>query len=73
MDQVEPSSGDIPKFIRRLMPAASDTELREATETFERYMGIVLRIHQRLKHEVVRRDSLHSGIRDRVDDVSRNV
>lgn len=73
MDLVELSSGDIPKFIRRLMPSASDMELREATETFERYMGVVLRMHQRLKHEVGQRDSLHSGIRDRVDDVSRNV
>jgi hypothetical protein len=38
---------NIPMFIRRLMPEATEAQLREATETFLRYMAVVIRIHER--------------------------
>ncbi|GAA0007626.1 hypothetical protein [Bradyrhizobium diazoefficiens] len=34
-------------FIRRIMRGATEAELQEATETFMRYMEIVIRIHER--------------------------
>jgi hypothetical protein len=39
----------IPLFIRRVMPSATEPELREATETFIRYMKIVIGIHERIE------------------------
>ena len=41
----------IPKFVRRVMPEASERELRDATEALEQYMAAVLRIHERLARE----------------------
>jgi hypothetical protein len=42
---------DIPKFIRRVMPGASEMELREATATFDEYMAVVWEIFERIKRE----------------------
>jgi hypothetical protein len=49
----------VPKFIRRLMPQATEAELQEATETFKQYMAVALRIYTRLKREA--RDSPDSA------------
>ena len=64
---------EIPKFIRRVMPTASETELREATETFDEYMAVVWDIFQRIKREQADRDSPNSGVCDRVDNVDQLV
>jgi len=64
---------EIPKFIRRVMPKASETELREATETFNEYMAVVWDIFQRIKRKQADRDSPNSGVRDRVDNVDQIV
>ena len=58
MDQIE--RGAIPNFIRRLMPGATEPELRSATETFRQYMAAVLRIHTRLQREALPVDSRES-------------
>lgn len=47
----------IPKFIRRVMPGATEGQLRQATETFKQYMAAVLRIHDRLEREAMEKDS----------------
>jgi hypothetical protein len=47
----------IPLFIRRIMPDATEAELLEATETFMRYMEIVIRIHERMERESTESDS----------------
>lgn len=49
----------IPSFIRRCMPNATEAELAEASETFKRYIAIVIRIHERKEREravVIRRE-----------------
>jgi hypothetical protein len=38
----------VPLFIRRVMPKATAAELRAGTETFLRYMKIIVRIHERI-------------------------
>ncbi len=45
------SSVRIPSFICRWMPDATEVELLEATETFKRYIAIVIRIHERRERE----------------------
>ena len=60
---------EIPKFIRRVMPKASETELREATETFNEYMAVVWDIFQRIKREQAGRDSPKLGVCDRVKNI----
>lgn len=47
----------IPKFIRRLMPAASDAELQAAADTFRRYLAVVIRMHNRIEREQMDQDS----------------
>lgn len=50
-------NGEIPKFIRRLMPTASEVELREATETFKQYLAVVRRIYERVTLESIKANS----------------
>lgn len=47
----------LPQFIHRAIPDATETELLEATETFEEYMDIVWKIIERILAEGIRRDS----------------
>jgi hypothetical protein len=65
--------GEIPKFIRRLMPAASDEEMQEATETFKQYMTVVRRIYERITLERIELDSSDRQSCDRVKDIDPNV
>lgn len=51
----------IPKFVRRVMPGASEVELRKATEALKQYMVVVLRIHERLEREAAQGDSRDVG------------
>jgi hypothetical protein len=51
----------IPKFVRRVMPGASEVELCEAAEALKQYMVAVLRIHERLEREAVQGDSRDIG------------
>ena len=64
---------EIPKFIRRVMPKASETELREATETFDEYMAVVWEIFQRVKRESTDGDSANTGVSDTIEDIQRFV
>jgi hypothetical protein len=50
----------VPKFIRRIMPNATDAQLREATDNFKQYMAIALRIYMRTKDKISPADSLES-------------
>lgn len=63
----------IPKFIRRAMPKATEAELLEATATFEEYMAVVWDIFQRIKREQQESDSPKSGVRDRVDGIQQSI
>lgn len=56
----------VPQFIRRLMPNATDDELREATDNFRQYMSVVERIYQRIAQSSPS-DSPQFGFRDRVE------
>lgn len=56
----------VPKFIRRVMPRATEAELREATATFDDYMAVVWEIFQRIKREQQEADSPELGVCDRV-------
>jgi hypothetical protein len=47
----------VPRFIRRLMPTASEDELRKATDNFARYMAVVRRIYERITLERFEADS----------------
>ena len=67
------TDGHVPKFIRRLMPSASDEELREATETFKQYMAVVRRIYERITLERIELDSSDRQGCGRVRDVDPNV
>jgi hypothetical protein len=62
--QPQPDSEDVPGFIRRLMPRASETELREATDTFKRYMHVVRDICERINVESTGKDSPDAGVHD---------
>lgn len=42
---------EIPLFIRRVMPNATATELREAAETFRRFLRTIIGIHERIEHD----------------------
>ena len=59
----------VPKFIRRVMPRATEAELREATATFDEYMAVVWEIFQRIKREQQETDSPQSGVCDRVKNI----
>jgi hypothetical protein len=63
----------IPQLVQRLMPAASETELRKAAETFDQYMMAVLAIFERRKRERQDPDSPDSEIQDRVGNVHPRV
>ena len=67
------SEGKIPKFIRRVMPAASEAALREATATVDEYMAVVWDIFQRIKREKEDSDSLKLGVCDRVNNIQPSV
>jgi hypothetical protein len=66
-------SNNIPKFIRRVMPNASEAELREATANFDEYMAIVLEIFQRIKREDADGDSPNERLCDRVENIDQSV
>ena len=63
----------VPQFIRRVMPKATEAELREATATFDEYMAVVWEIFQRIKREQQERDSPKMGFNDRVDNIQQSV
>lgn len=63
----------IPKFIRRVMPSASELELREATATFDRYMVLVWQIFQRIRRESVGADSENIENCSKIDDIQSRV
>lgn len=69
-DDIEKS---IPNFIRRVMPKASDAELRDATAAFDEYMAVVWEIFERAKREQQDSDSLKMGVCDRVDNIQQSV
>ena len=60
------SNSQIPKFIKRLMPAANEIELNEAAETFKQYMAIVARIYERIRQDQPFSDSRESDPYGRV-------
>ena len=62
----------IPKFIRRLMPSATERERVGATESFMQYMQIVERMHERIMQEA-KPDSSESEFCGRVPDNNPNV
>ncbi len=55
------------------MPKASESELREATATFDEYMAVVWEIFQRIKREEESSDSPKTGVHDRVDDIQPSI
>jgi hypothetical protein len=63
----------VPKFIRRVMPQATEPELREATATFDEYMAVVWEIFQRVNRERQAVDSPKSGVCDRFDNNEPSV
>lgn len=44
---------EIPSFVRDLMPHASESELLEAKERFDRYIDLLIRIGQRIASDPV--------------------
>jgi hypothetical protein len=64
--------GYIPKFIRRLMPHATENELREATDRFRQYMGVIQRIYERAV-ETREADSREIRIQGRFDDANPDI
>jgi len=58
-------TGEIPNFIRRLLPTATEQELDEATGTFKQYMAVVL--------ERIELDSSDQGMCDRVRNVDHTI
>jgi hypothetical protein len=63
----------IPKFIQRVMPEATEAELREATATFDEYMRIVWEIFTRIEREEECLDSLQTRECDRIGDIQESV
>jgi hypothetical protein len=57
----------IPKVVRRFMPGASETELREAAEAFNEYLVVVWEIFQRIEREQTGNDLPNSEVPDRVN------
>jgi hypothetical protein len=62
----------VPKFIRRLMPSASEEELHEATENFKQYMAVVRGIYERIALERIELDLSDRQWCGRVRDVDHN-
>lgn len=48
---------EIPKFIRRLMPNATDDELLEATNNFKAYLAVVIRLSDEVSRKTTAPDS----------------
>lgn len=65
--------GKIPKFIRRMMPTASEAELRAATATFDEYMAVVWEIFERIEREQQKSDSPEFGVCGRVGNTNQNI
>ena len=63
----------VPKFIRRVMPVASEEQLREATANFDEYMAVIWEIFERIKRDQAATDSPKSKSRDRFDDTDLTV
>ncbi len=70
--QLMENAGEIPLFIRRLLPNATERELESAAHTFRDYVAFVLRIHDRLHAEFTLQDSPNSADRDRFKNIARN-
>jgi len=56
----DPIDDEIPLFIRRVMPEASEAQLAEAAENFKEYMTVVWQIHRRLAQSRLDSDSSKS-------------
>jgi len=69
----EPSSNDIPEFIRELMPDATEAELLDATDNFRGYIAIVLRIYERSRRESLASDSPDSRPYDTIGDTTGRI
>jgi hypothetical protein len=63
----------IPKFIRRVMPKATEAELHKATVNFDEYMAVVWEIFQRIKRERDGGDSQKSEICGRFEDADQSA
>jgi hypothetical protein len=57
---------EVPKFVRRLMPTATEAEHHEATQNFKEYLAVVWRMYERIKRERVTADSPKSETHARV-------
>jgi hypothetical protein len=68
---VDEIQNEIPQFIRRVMPKATEAELREATAHFDEYMAVVWEIFERIKQERGDSDSPNSRVCDRFDDIDQ--
>ena len=61
------TGAQILQFVRRVMPNASEAELREATANFDEYMAVVWDIFQRIKRQQDATDSPNEGHRSTLD------
>jgi hypothetical protein len=59
------NQNEVPQFIRRVMPNATEAELLEATVNFDEYMAVAWEIFDRIKRQRGDRDSPNSGVCDR--------
>jgi hypothetical protein len=64
---------EIPQFIRRVMPRATEEELREATANLDDYMAIVWEIFQRINRERTNSDSPKSRVCGRFDGIEESI
>ena len=70
LGMIDGKRSEIPQFIRRVMPKASEVELREATATFDEYMAVVWEIFERIKREQETSNSPKLGFSDKVDNAN---
>lgn len=56
----------IPFFVRRLMPGASETDLRQAAENLRAYLAVIYTIYERRRSELGMPDSPESIADDRL-------
>jgi hypothetical protein len=63
----------VPRFIRRLMPHASEEELQAATDTFLQYMALTRRIYERVTLERAELDSSDMPDCDNIGDAYHDV
>jgi signal transduction histidine kinase len=59
---MKPNQSKAEAFIRDLCKGKSEEEIREANETFRRYIALVKRICERLEREELERENLDSSI-----------